>query len=295
MKHIYLKNLVKKHLVLTIFSSLTLFYSHACFSADKILTVLNWAEYMDPELLTKFEKEYKVKIREIYFESDDSRDGMMLENNGKGYDLLMVNGTKINQYVKRKWIAPVTIKQVKNMKHIYKRWQTAFPSASGYAVPYFWGTMGIAYRSDLVKKPILTWKQLFEPEENAKGKILMFRSARELIGIALKAKGYSINSTNENEIEEAFTLLEKQKPFIKDYGYLGTGKNSSILNGSVVASATYNGDALAVQEFSDKVKFSIPKEGTNLWVDYLAVSQKSQNKLLAYKFINFLNRPKNAA
>lgn len=123
----------------------------------------------------------------------------------------------------------------------------------------------------------------------------MFRSVRELIGVALKASGYSLNSTNENEIEEAFTLLEKQKPFINDYGYLGTGKNSSLLNGGIVASATYNGDALSLQEFSDKIKFIIPEEGTNLWVDYLTVSQKSKNKSLAYKFINFINRPKNAA
>lgn len=130
---------IKKSILLISLSLFILLFNLEAKAEIKTLTFLNWAEYMDPELLAKFEKKYKVKVREIYFESDDSRDGMMLENDGKEYDLIIVNGTKVNQYVKRKWIAPVTTKQVKNMKHIYKRWQKAFPSASGYAVPYFGG------------------------------------------------------------------------------------------------------------------------------------------------------------
>lgn len=262
---------------------------------QETLTILNWSEYVDPKIVKKFEKKYKVKVREIYYESDDSRDALMLASKGKGYDIIVVNGAKVEQYVKRGWISPITNKQVKNLKHIHKRWLSAFPSTNGNAVPYFWGTLGIAYRKDLVKKPITSWKQLFEPDDDLKGKIIMVRSARELIGLALIAKGYSMNSQNNKEIEEAYTLLEKQKPFVKEYAYISLAKDSSIVNGSVIAATSYNGDTLTIQEHSDNVVYVVPEEGTNLWIDYLSVSKQSTNKSLAYKFLNFINEPKNAA
>lgn len=262
---------------------------------NKTLTILNWAEYIDPDLVKKFEAKNQVKIKQVYFETDDSRDAIMLANKGRGYDIVIVNGAKVHQYVKRGWIAPLTKKQVKNIKHIHPKWFTSFPSASGYAIPYFWGTLGIAYRSDLVKKPLKKWIQLFEANDDIKGKILMVRSIRELVGIALKAKGYSMNSTNIKELDDAYDLLIKQKKFVKDYSYLSLNEKSSIVQGGVVVAATYNGDAIAVQEHSDKIEFIVPEEGTNLWADYLTVSIRSQNKKLAYRFINFLNKPKNAA
>lgn len=278
-----------------IFISLTILNSNLLHASDKTLTILNWAEYMDPKIVKSFEKINNAKIKEIYFETDDSRNDMMLANKGKGYDIIIVNGAALSLYKKRNWLAPITKNNVKNIKHIYKKWFHAFPGANGYAVPYFWGTMGIAYRSDLVKNPITHWRQLFEPEESLKGKILMAKSARELIGIALKANGHSMNSTNKTELDKAYALLSKQKNFVKDYSYIATSEKSSIVQGDIVAATSYNGDTLAVQEYNDKIVFIVPEEGTNLWADYMVVSKHSKNKKLAYKFINFINQPKNAA
>lgn len=286
---------IKKCALLISLSLLIVLVSIEAKAEPNTLTILNWSEYIDPKLVNKFEKKYNAKIKEIYFETDDSRDAMMSANNGKIYDLIMVNGAKLSPYIKRKWISPITEKQVNNIKHIDKKWLSLFPSAHGNAVPYFWGTMGIAYRSDLVKKPFTKWKQLFEPTDDIKGKILMARSARELIGIALKANGFSMNSTNESELEQAFDLIEKQKQHVKDYAYLTLTDKSSLVAGSVVAATSYNGDAIMLQEHHDKIVFSVPSEGTNLWVDYLTVSNSSKNKALAYKFLNFINQPKNAA
>lgn len=271
------------------------FINATCYAAADVLTILNWAEYMDPALIKKFEKHNKVKVKSTYYESDDARNSMMLANKGRGYDLIMFNGPSLSLYKKKGWLAPLTTKQVKNLKYIDKRWIQAFPKSKGLAIPHFWGTMGVAYRSDLVKSPITQWKHILEPEGSLKGKITMPRSARELVGLALKAKGYSLNSTNKSEIDEAYALLRKQKKFVRDFAYISLSEKSSLVTGDIIATVTYSGDALAVKEHNDKIVYVVPEEGSIIWIDYLGVSKFSKNKKLAYKFINFLNEAKNAA
>ena len=135
-------------------------------STDKAeLIILNWAEYIDPEIIKAFEKKYNVKVREVYYSSDDTRDDMLVESNGSAYDLVLSSGSSLQTYKKRHWLAEFGEKQVPNLKYIKKKWINAFDSSEGYSIPYFWGTLGIAYREDLVTTPITSWKQLFEPKE----------------------------------------------------------------------------------------------------------------------------------
>ena len=262
---------------------------------ERELVIFNWSEYMDPELLKEFEDKHNVKIREVFYETDDTRDEIMLQTKGRGYDVILLNGNMINTYRKRGWLAPIPNDKVPNKKFIEQRWLKAFDSADEYGMPYFWGTLGIAYRKDLVSRPITSWQQLFEPDASLQGKILMVKASRDLIGMALKALGYSVNSTNKQELKEAETLLLKQKPYVRKYSYVGMDENSELVNGSIVAAMVYGGDALNIQEHNDQVEYVLPKEGGNIWVDYLVVSSESSNKDLAYKFINFIHKPKNAA
>ncbi len=115
------------------------------------LVFLNWSEYIDPELVEKFEQQFNAQVSQVYFESDDLRDDMMLETGAVGYDLVIVNGINVNSYRKRGWIAPLGEARLPNLKYVARHWRDAFEGASGYGVPYFWGTLGIAYRQDLVE------------------------------------------------------------------------------------------------------------------------------------------------
>jgi spermidine/putrescine transport system substrate-binding protein len=264
-------------------------------SPKRTLTLLNWSEYLEPELVAKFEQAFNAKVSEVYFESDDLRDDMLIENDGRGYDLVMVSGNVIDIYQKRNWLAPLDLEQIPNYKHIDEYWLTAFPAAQKYAVPYFWGTTGIAYRSDLVTSPPTSWMDILEPDETLRGKIGMIETSRELMTVALKALGYSANSTDAAEIKAAEKLLLAQKPYVKSYNYLALNEESALVTGEVIASMLYNGDAMMVQEHHDAIEFFVPEEGGNIWTDYLVVMKNSGNKDLAFAFINFLNEPENAA
>ncbi len=264
-------------------------------SPQRTLVLLNWSEYLDPELVAKFEQEYNAKLKEVYFESDDLRDDMLLDNDGRGYDLVMASGPAIDAYQRRNWLAPLDLEQIPNFKHIDQHWVKAFPAAHSYAVPFFWGTTGIAYRSDLVSAPLTSWMDILQPDESLRGKIAMVESSRDLMTVALKALGYSANTADAGEIKAATKLLLAQKPYVKSYNYLALSEESALVSGDVVAALLFSGDALMVQEHNENIEYVLPKEGGNIWVDYLVVLQSSMNKDLAYAFINFINEPENAA
>lgn len=264
-------------------------------AAQRNLVILNWSEYMDPEVVERFEKTFDVNVTEVYFESDDLRDDMMLETGGQGYDLVLVNGIAVDKYRKRGWLAPVDEKMMPNLELIDGKYLEAFPGIRGYAVPYFWGTMGIAYRADLVSAPLTSWSDLLRPDESLRGRINMVEASRDVMGAALKALGYSMNSEQRAEIRAAEKLLMAQQPYVRSFNYLALDEGSALVKGDVVAAMMYSGDALMVQEYHPEIEYVVPREGGNLWVDYFVVIESSRNKALAWQFLNFINEPENAA
>ncbi len=288
----------KSDIFKTLLSCFLLITSTQAFSAEKPteeLVFLNWADYIDPEVIKEFEMKFNTKITEINFESNDDRDIMVNETNGTAYDLVVVNGIQLELYKRQGWLAPINEKLAPNIKHIYPKWKNAFPGAKGYAAPYFWGTMGIAYRSDLVSNPPTRWMDILNPTSELQQRIIMIDSSRDLIGVALKALGYSANSQKSEQLKEAEKLLEKQKPFVKAYGYIDLTEESSLVRGQTLATTIFSGDALMLQEQHPGIKYVLPEEGGNIWVDYITVMASSKKKELAYKFVNFINQPKKAA
>ena len=214
---------------------------------------------------------------------------------GKGYDVVLSSGISVESYIMRNWLFPLSSDRIPNLKHIDQKWFSANPKIAAYAVPYLWGTLGIAYRKDLLKEEVTSWKQLFDPVEKLRGKILMINDTRDAIGMALKSLGYSANSNSSEELAKAENLLMAQRPFVKKYGYLTLTEESGLLKGDFLMAMLYNGDALTLQDLSPHVGFSVPVEGADIWCDFLMVMEASPRKNLAMSFINFLNEPENAA
>jgi spermidine/putrescine transport system substrate-binding protein len=259
------------------------------------LRFLTWSDYMDPGLLEEFERRFHVKVTPVYFESVGMRDGMLVETDGKGYDVILASGISLRFYRKRGWLARLGDAEVPNLKYLDRRWFDLFPESQGYTVPFFWGTTGIGYRKDLVGGEIDSWMQLYHPSESLRGRIFMSESGRDVIGMALKALGYSANSTDRKEIEEAETLLLEQKPYVRAYASPSLSQSSVLVTGEIHAAMMFNGDVSVVKKHHPEIAYVLPKEGGNLWVDYLAVGQASRRKQLAYQFIDFLSEPSVAA
>ncbi len=270
--------------------------SHSKLAKQKLI-ILNWAEYLDPQLIKKFEQQFNAQVSEIYYESDEHRTQILIDNQAQGFDVILSSGINLEPYVNHGWIAPLELSLIPNRSYLSARWLMAFPMAENYAVPYFWGTTGILYRQDLVTQSIDSWMDFFAPAKNLQGKIGMVSDGNEIISLALKALGYSINEGSAQALAEVDNLLSLQQPYVRSYQYMGVEEDSEILSGDLWMTLAYSGDALMVME-NDKhnqLAFMIPKEGTNLWVDYFTIGAHSQNPQLAHAFLNFINDPHNAA
>jgi spermidine/putrescine transport system substrate-binding protein len=255
------------------------------------LLFLNWSDYMDPQILEEFKQRTGVVVKQTYFESDAARDELLLGTGGRGFDLAIIDGTSIRILAKRGWLEPIDETDIPNLKHVNPRWRGVHEQAKIYSVPYFWGTLGIAYRQDLVAFPVTSWMDLLQPAEELHGRVAMISGTRDLIGVALKALGYSLNSTDIQELKEAETLLQAQAPAVKTYKTVSRDAHSALVNGQVAMSMMYSSHALMVQEHHDDIAFVLPTEGSNIWVDYISVLSGSSNKAAAKQFINFLNEP----
>jgi len=271
--------------------------SFGLFAQPGELVFLNWSDnFIDPAAIADFEAAFKVKVRQVYFETEDKRTDLLIASDGKGYDVTFVGGHNLHSYGQHGWLASLETAKLPNLQHIDPRWRHAFPSADTYGVPFLWGTLGIAYREDLLNGPLeASWKSLFQPPAGQRGHVLMMETIRYSLAVALKALGYSVNSVKPNELAAAEQMLKNQRPFVKQYGALDIGPNSEMVTGQITIALLYNGDALKLREFHPRIRFVTPREGTLITVDYFAVLAKSNQKELAHAFINFMNEPARAA
>ena len=265
-------------------------------TTKQTLMFYNWPDFVDPELVAEFEKEFNARVEFTYFESDEIRDEEITATGGAGFDVIVVNEVQMGSYIKRGWIAPLDPAALQNLEHIDPNWLNAFDGlTNGYGVPYFMGTLGIAWRNDLYPNGVSSWRELLEPEPELRGRIMMNTFGRELVGFALKAEGHSVNTPDLDLIGAAGDLLLRQKPYVNTYGVPAVTEESSLITGDIWATPMYSGDVLMLQELDEQIEYRLPDEGGMLWIDYLTVGGQSDRKELATAFINFLNRPSVAA
>lgn len=272
------------------------FGAASALASPDTLSVYTWSDYLDPELVSEFETEHGARVEFSYFISDEARDKELTARGGSGFDVIMVNRLQMPSYARRGWTAPLDRSRIPNLEHLESRWTDASEDAAAeHGVAYFWGTLGIAWRADLYPEGLRSWRALLEPDERLSGHLMMPDDGRELVGLALKADGHSVNTADRTLIRAAGERLARQKPHVKEYGYSSLTEASSFITGEVWAGPMYSGDALVLKELDEHIEYRIPDEGGILWVDYLAVAGTSTRKALAHAFIDFLNRPEVAA
>ena len=160
-----------------------------------------------------------------------------------------------------------------------------------YSVPYFWGTLGIVYNKDKVTTPVTSWDALWD--KNYERQIIMMDSSRDAIGLSLKRLGYSLNSRDENELNEAKDELIAQKSLI--WAYQMDETKDIMINGEASLAVMYSGDAADAMNSASNLEYVIPEEGSNIFIDAMVIPKNAENKENAEKFINFMLDVDNAA
>ncbi len=283
-----MKKILSILLVVFIFgaAALTGCSNSAVSEADKkVLNVYNWGEYIDTALLSEFEANTGIKVNYTNYATNEEMYAK-IKAGGTAYDVIIPSDYMISRMIKEDMLEKIETSKLENYKKIDTKFlNNTFDPKSEYSVPYMWGTVGIIYNTKMVKEKVDSWNILWN--EKYENKILMFDNPRDAMGIALKKLGFSLNTTDKAQLDQAYNLLVAQKPLIQ--AYVMDQVFDKMEGGEAALAVYYAGDALTMIDNNPDLAFSLPKEGSNIFIDAMCIPKGAKNKEGALKFIDFMS------
>ena len=252
----------------------------------------NCGDYIDEDLLAKFTKETGIKVDYSTYDTNEIM-YQKLKSTPGSYDLVIPSDYMIEKMIKEDMVEKLDFNNIPNYEYIDDTYKNlSYDPNNEYSVPYMWGTIGIIYDPAVVTEPVTSWDILWNTKYSGK-QVIMFDSMRDTIAIGLDKLGYSINSTNPDEIAAATDELVKQKQTMDPLYYVDEVKDKMI-NGEAALATVWSGDAAYIMSENPELKYVIPEEGSNKWFDAMVIPKGSKNKENAEKLINFLTDPENS-
>lgn len=277
--------------VIVVFS---VFFLLSSCNKSSVLRIYNWADYIPEEVIQQFEKEYNCKVIYDTFASNEEMFAK-IKSGGTGYDIVFPSGDHVKMMINEGLLEKLDLSKIPNFKNIdpIVLSKTTYDPNHEYSVPYMMGTSGLIVNKKYLKDYEKSWS-IYE-RADLKGKMTLLDDMREVFGAALKYLGYSVNTTNPDEIEQAKQVILKWKENIVKFD--ATTYAQGVVNGEfwVVHGYPENVFQLIPEEDLENFEFFVPKEGGTLWIDNMVILKDAKNKDLAYKFINFILRPEIAA
>ena len=246
------------------------------------VNVFNWDTYIGPDTVDDFTEATGIDVRYDLFGSSDELFGRLREGN-PGYDVIYPSNDYVERMIVADMLVPLDHSRIPNMANLDPNFtDPRFDPGRQFSMPYFWGTIGIGYRKTVAQPT--SWSAVFESDEHA-GRISMLND-KNTLQAALRYLGYSLNTENPDEINEAAELLIRQKPNIKTFG--PDNGQDLLIAGEVDLCLEWNGDILQVMEEDDELSYVVPSEGTLQWEDDMAIPKGGPNPDEALEWINFI-------
>ena len=269
-----------------------LLFSTGCTEKDqKTITVFNWGDYINEELLDDFEAETGIRVIYDTFASNEDM-WAKFSTSANSYDVVIPSDYMIERMMKKDLILPLDHEKLPNLANLYPDFaKLSYDPGNRYSAPYFWSSTGIIYNTKTVKTPVNSWKILWD--KTYQDKIIMLNVQRTSLMVALKILGYSMNTTSPAELSAAGKLLIEQRPLV--LAYAEDNVKDMMLQGEGDLALIWSGEAYVVMNESPDFKYVIPKEGTNLVFDAMVIPKNSEHQEEAYQFINYMLRADVAA
>lgn len=265
-------------------------------AADEItINVYNWGQYLSDgtdgsiDVIAEFEAAYpNIKVNYMTFDSNESM-YTKLKTGGSSYDVIIPSDYMVEKLIAEDMLEPLNFDNIPNYSYVDDSFKNlSYDPDNLYSVPYTWGCVGIIYNSAYVDEADVTgWELLWN--EKYTGKILMFDNCRDAFAIAELELGYSINTQDEAELQASAEKLERQKPLVQSY--VMDQVFDKMERGEAYIAPYYAGDYLLMAQENPDLKFYLPEEGYNLFVDAICIPKGCEHKEEAELFINFLTSP----
>ena len=261
-------------------------------TGQKVLNLYNWGDYIDPQLLTKFQREtgYHVNV-----ETFDSNEAMYTKINqgGTHYDLAIPSEYMVAKMKRAHLLKPLDRSRLTGLTNYDRQFlNQSFDRGNRYSLPYFWGTLGIIYNDKFIRPgTIHHWNDLWSVKYH--DKIMLIDSARDILGMALAEQGHSMNTTNPATLRAATHKLNALSPNVK--AVVADEIKMYMIQDEAAVAVDWSGEAAEMLSHNRHLHYVVPSEGSNLWIDNLVIPKSAQHYAAIYAFLNFMSRPDNAA
>lgn len=256
------------------------------------LVISNWDGYMAADALHNFKETTGIESEMVNHATNEEIMGKLIASKGKGYDVVFVSSPFAEVLHQLGLAAEIDHSKIPNLANLYPEAnKLPHDPSNTFSVPYTWGTTGLCYREDLVSQTPDSWNDLLKPSAELDGKITMLSTDRWLLAAGFLANGYSVNETDSKKLEQVKDdLIEAKKHLL---AYDDTTFYAKLVSGEASLVHAWDGWCnYGIAESAD-IKYVVPKEGTDLWVDTMVVMKNSKNIDQAYQFINYLLDAKN--
>ena len=274
---------MKKWLVLLL--SLALLLPLAA-SAQEVVNVYNWEDYIDEAVLDQFEEETGIHVNYMRFTTNEDMMVSVRANPG-AYDVIFPSEYCVERLIAEDLLAEINYDNVPNMSYTLESLLNPdYDPDNAHSVPYMWGTVGILYNTTMVSEPVDSWGILWDTDYM--NNVFMLDSIRDTMGVTLKYLGYSMNTRDPVALEAAKQKLieQKQSGVVKAYQVDET--KDKMVAGEAALAVMWSGDAQYAIDLNPDLAYAIPQEGSNVWVDCMVIPKDAKNKDAAYEFIRFM-------
>lgn len=285
MKRMWLQGLLLGLLVLTASPS---------GAAEKTLDLFNWSGYIAPQIITQFENKYHVKVVQNFYESNPELFAKLQAGGVSQYDVIVPSGYFVQRLIGAGLIQKLNHKEIPNLQNLLPAFRNpSYDPGDTYSAPYQWGTTGLVYNTKHFKKPPESWGLLFNPKLNSNYPFALGKDGQFMLGVACAYQGNGYTCVGKKAWVKAAKLLIKTKKRPNFTGFVeGTPTLQQLVRGVIDVGISFNGDFLSAAQKNPGVfkhlKYVIPKEGTQMWVDTMAIPAKAPHPKLANEFINFV-------
>ncbi len=261
-------------------------------NAEGVLQLYNWGDYTNPELLTKFEAETGIKVTVTDYDSNDTALAK-IEAGGHGFDLVVPSASYVPIYVEKGLIQELDLSRLANHGNIAPEWMdVAFDPGRKFTIPWQWGSTGMAVNQTAYSGDVNTSAIFLDPPAELIGKVNVTPESGDVMALATMYMGGQPCSEDAEVMKKVRDKLLEAKPKWQSMDY---GMTEKMSNNDVMASVYWNGAIFRARLANPDVKYGYPKEGFVLWMDSVALLSDAQNVDEAYKFLDFIALPENAA
>jgi putrescine transport system substrate-binding protein len=273
--------------------------------SGKVLNLYIWSDYLAANTLSNFEKQTGIKVHATYFDTNETLETKLLAGNS-GYDIVVPTASFLERQIKEGVYLPLDKSKLPNLRYMDGLLMSKVAQhdpGNAHGVIYMWGTNGIGYNEQLVKAllpkaPLDSWRIVFDPavaSKVAKCGISVLDSPAEMMRAVYSYLGKDPNSQSPDDLVQAEAVLTKIRPYIRNIN--SSEYIEALANGDICVAVGYNGDVLQARDRARaagrgiEIKYTVPKEGSILWFDMLAIPKDAPNPDSAYAFINYVITP----